>query len=399
MHTIEQAVKDIKEGKFVIIVDDNKRENEGDLVIAAQFITPEKISFILQHTSGIICVPLTKERLDHLQLPVMVQQNTDFFNTPFTVSVDARANTTTGVSAQDRYNTIKTLIDPNAQPHDLRRPGHSFPLRYTEGGVLKRPGHTEATVDLMKIAGLTPAGVICEMMNPDGTMARLPDLEHFSKKHNISLISVADIIEYRKRHEKLIIQLSKARLPTDLGEFTVYAYESTIDHVQHLCLFREPQDPSKPLLVRIHSECLTGDVFKSRRCDCGDQLTLAMKQIAREGGAIIYLRGHEGRGIGLGHKIRAYHLQDKGEDTVEANLSLGFPPDMRQYDVAAQILRDLNINQIHLLTNNPEKHAGLSTYGIEVIERVPLESHIHDDNRGYLMTKKQKLGHLFNHVE
>lgn len=397
MHTVEEAIKEIQSGKFVIVVDDKNRENEGDLIIAAEKITPQAIAFMVRYTTGIVCLSLPGERLDELRIPLMVSENTDIHRTPFTISVDYKIGTTTGVSAADRCATIKALISPQSQPADFCRPGHIFPLRYRSGGVLKRAGHTEAAVDLSSLAGLSPAGVLCEIVNDDGSMARLPELETFAKTHNLCLISVADIIRYRRLKEKLVKRVSQASLPTEFGEFTVYAYESIIDGVQHLALVKGDISPSQPVMVRVHSECLTGDVFGSRRCDCGAQLKLAMKKIAEEGaGAIIYLRGHEGRGIGLGHKVRAYSLQDMGQDTVEANESLGLPVDSREYGIGAQILVDLGIKKMRLLTNNLAKYTGLSGYDLEIVERLPLITNIHSDNRRYLMTKKSKLGHLID---
>jgi len=398
MHTIEQALEEIKQGKFVIVVDDQDRENEGDLIIAADMITPQAIAFMVRYTTGIICVSLTGERLDKLHIPLMVAQNTESHRTHFTVSVDS-VDTTTGVSAADRAATIKALINPNTHAKDFRRPGHIFPLRYTDGGVLKRAGHTEAAVDLARMAGLSPAGVLCEIVNDDGSMARLPQLEAFAKQHGICIITVADIIRYRRQKEKLIKLVSHARLPTKHGEFQAYVYESLIDGIQHIALVKGEFDRNTDVIVRVHSECLTGDIFGSRRCDCGTQLDMALKRISDEGlGVVVYLRGHEGRGIGLGHKLRAYNLQDQGKDTVEANLALGFPVDSREYGIGAQILVDLGIKKIRLLTNNPAKYRGLSGYDLDIVERVPLMSDMHNDNRSYLMTKKNKLGHMLDTI-
>lgn len=397
MHTVEEAIKEIKAGNFVIVVDDKDRENEGDLIIAAEKITPQAVAFMVRYTTGIICLSLPGERLDQLQIPLMVSNNTEMHRTPFTISVDYKIGTTTGVSAADRCATIQALISPKSQSSDFCRPGHIFPLRYRPGGVLKRAGHTEAAVDLTTLAGLSPAGVLCEIVNDDGSMARLPELEAFAKKHHLCLISVADIIRYRRLKEKLIKRISQANLPTEFGEFTIYIYESIMDGVQHVALVKGDIDPKKPILVRVHSECLTGDVFRSRRCDCGAQLKQSMKCIAEEGvGAIIYLRGHEGRGIGLGHKVHAYGLQDQGQDTVEANEALGLPVDSREYGIGAQILVDLGVKKMQLLTNNPAKYTGLTGYDLEIVERLPLITGIHSDNRRYLMTKKSKLGHLID---
>lgn len=395
MHTIEQAIEAIKKGEFVIVVDDKDRENEGDLIIAAEKITPQAIAFMVRHTTGIVCLSLTGERLDKLQIPLMVPQNTDHHRTPFTVSVDYKIGTTTGVSASDRAATIKALVDPASHASDFSRPGHIFPLRYRDGGVLKRAGHTEAAVDLSVLAGLSPAGVLCEIVADDGSMARLPDLEKFSKEHGLCLITVADIIRYRRTKEKLVRKISQARLPTEFGEFTAHVYESVLDGINHIALTLGQPEKSSSALVRVHSECLTGDVFGSRRCDCGSQLHLAMKRIAEEGaGAVIYLRGHEGRGIGLGHKLRAYKLQDEGKDTVEANEALGLPIDSREYGIGAQILEDLKIKKLRLLTNNPAKYTGLGGFDLEIVERVPLQTASHEENKHYLEAKRDKLGHL-----
>lgn len=395
MHTVEQAIEAIKDGKFVIVVDDKDRENEGDLIIAAEKITPQAIAFMVRYTTGIVCLSLTGERLDKLQIPLMVPENTDFHRTPFTISVDYKIGTTTGVSASDRAATIKALVDPKAHASDFSRPGHIFPLRYRNGGVLKRAGHTEAAVDLSAMAGLSPAGVLCEIVCDDGSMARLPDLEKFSKEHGIVLISVADIIRYRRSKEKLVRKISEARLPTEYGEFTAHVYESVLDGIQHVALTAGDPEKSPAALVRVHSECLTGDVFGSRRCDCGSQLHLAMKRIAEEGaGVVVYLRGHEGRGIGLGHKLRAYKLQDEGKDTVEANVALGLPVDSREYGIGAQILEDLKIKKLRLLTNNPAKYTGLSGYDLEIVERVPLQTGVTSENINYLAAKRDKLGHF-----
>jgi 3,4-dihydroxy 2-butanone 4-phosphate synthase/GTP cyclohydrolase II len=397
MNTVEQAIQDIKNGKFVIVVDDKDRENEGDLIIAAEKITPEAVAFMVRYTTGIICMSLTGERLDKLQIPLMVSENNESHRTPFTVSVDYKIGTTTGVSASDRCATIKALISPNTHASDFCRPGHVFPLRYRPGGVLKRAGHTEAAVDLATLADLSPAGVLCEIVNDDGSMARLPQLEQFAKEHQLTLISVEDIIRYRRQRDKLVKPISHARLPTEYGEFTAYVYESILDGTQHIALVKGLISNKDNVLVRVHSECLTGDVFRSRRCDCGYQLELSMQMIAEEGsGVIVYLRGHEGRGIGLGHKMRAYKLQDEGKDTVEANQLLGFPIDSREYGIGAQILVDLGVRKMRLLTNNPSKYTGLTGYDLETVERVPLLPRVHEDNLRYLQTKKTKMGHLID---
>ncbi len=392
---IETAIEAIANGGMVVVVDDADRENEGDLIMAAQSATPEKIAFFLQHTSGVICCPITPERADQLDLPLMVHTNTEAQRTAFTVSVDARNRTTTGISAADRAATIAALIDPSTQPSDLRRPGHIFPLRYREGGVLKRAGHTEAAVDLARAAGMVPAGVLCEIVSEDkASMARLPELERFAQRFGLPLITIADLIRYRRRTEKLVRRVSAARIPTVEGEFTAYVYESIIDGEQHLALVSGEVAGRENVLVRVHSECLTGDVFGSMRCDCGPQLRAALGHIEREGGVVVYLRGHEGRGIGLGHKIRAYRLQEEGHDTVDANLELGLPVDSREYGIGAQILVDLGVTTMRLMTNNPGKYGGLEGFGLDIVERVPLETSPNPENIEYLRTKRERLGHL-----
>lgn len=397
LSNVEYALKALREGKFVIVADDKNRENEGDLIIAAEKATPELLAFMVRYTSGIICLAMEGSRLDELHIPMMVSENTEAKNTAFTVSVDCRKNTTTGISASDRTATIHALINPETKPEDLRRPGHIFPLRYKEGGVLKRAGHTEASVDLAKLAGLYPAGVICELVKDDGSVMRMPDLEIFAREHSIPLIAVADIVRYRHKNEKLIKCISSARLPTEHGDFTAFVYESKLDGIQHVALVKGEVFQKNNVLVRVHSECLTGDIFSSMRCDCGFQLNMAMKKIAEEEcGVIVYLRGHEGRGIGLAHKLRAYNLQDLGFDTVDANTELGFPADSREYGIGAQILADLGLTTIRLMTNNPSKYGGLSGYDLQITERVPLNSPCNEENRRYLQTKKDRLGHLID---
>ena len=393
--TIENAIDAIARGEAVVVVDDANRENEGDLIIAAEKTTPDTMAFMVRHTSGVICMPLEGTRLDELQLPMMVAENTTAYRTAFTVSVDAKRGTTTGISAADRTTTVHALIDPQTRPDDLARPGHIFPLRYREGGVLKRAGHTEAAVDLARLAGLSPAGVLAEVVNDDGTMSRLPELERFATEHGLAMISIADLIRYRRHREKLVKRISEARIPTKYGEFTAYVFESLLDGTEHMAFVRGEVAGKPNVLVRVHSECLTGDVFGSIRCDCGLQLDLALERVAEENeGVIVYLRGHEGRGIGLGHKLRAYTLQDQGRDTVEANVELGFPIDSREYGIGSQILVDLGITTMRVMTNNPAKYGGLEGYGLEIVERVPLRSRPTDENIAYLRAKQEKMGHL-----
>ena len=394
---IEAAIDAVRRGEIVVVVDDEDRENEGDLIMAAERITPETMGFMVRHTSGVICMPMMGERLDALNIPLMVVDNTEAQRTAFTVSVDAAEGVSTGISAADRAHTVRTLINPLARPADLVRPGHIFPLRYREGGVLKRAGHTEAGVDLARLAGLEPAGVLAEVVNDDGTMARMPQLEVFAEEHGLHLITIADLIRYRRHAEKLVKRVSEARIPTQHGEFTAYVFESLLDGAEHIAFTMGDVSGARDVLVRVHSECLTGDIFGSMRCDCGPQLDGALARIAAEGtGVLVYLRGHEGRGIGLGHKLRAYTLQDQGRDTVEANVELGLPVDSREYGIGSQILVDLGITTMRLMTNNPSKYGGLEGFGLEIVERVPLEVTPNAENIAYLRAKAKKMGHLLD---
>ncbi|HKZ51061.1 MAG TPA: bifunctional 3,4-dihydroxy-2-butanone-4-phosphate synthase/GTP cyclohydrolase II [Dehalococcoidia bacterium] len=400
MATVEEAIEDYRRGRLVIIVDDEERENEGDLTMAAEFVTPEAINFMAKHGRGLICVSMTGERLDELRVPLMVVgENNSRFGSPFTISVDARYGTTTGISAADRSLTVQILVDSKTKPEDLIMPGHLFPLRAREGGILVRAGHTEATVDLCQLAGLYPAAVLCEIMNLDGTMSRLPQLQVFAARHGLKIVSIVQLIRYRMQQERLVQRVAETVLPTPLGEFKAFAYSSVIDPDEHVVLVLGDVVRPEPVLVRVHSQCVTGDVFGSLRCDCGEQVRMALEMIAQEGrGILLYMR-QEGRGIGLHNKLRAYQLQDQGMDTVEANVALGFPPDRRDYGIGMQILADLGVKQIRLVTNNPAKRAGLEGYGLEIVERVPLLIPPNPHNVRYLEAKRDKLGHILDFVE
>ncbi len=397
--TVETALDAVRAGRMIIIVDDEDRENEGDLMVAAEKATPEIVNFMARHGRGLICLPLTRERLEELQLPLMVSENTARFQTAFTVSIDAKKDVTTGISAHDRARTILAAVDPATKPDDLARPGHIFPLQAVEGGVLSRSGQTEAAVDLARLAGLAPAGVICEVMNEDGTMARRPELEEISRRFGIPILTIADLIRYRMNHETLVRKLEETDLPTSRGHFRLHVYEDTIHGEHHVALVKGDVNGGEPTLVRAHSQCLTGDTFGSARCDCGEQLRLSMEMIEKEGrGVVLYILNHEGRGIGLANKIRAYAMQDQGVDTVEANRKLGFKPDQRDYGIGAQILVALGVRRLRLITNNPRKFVGLSGYGLEIVERVPLEVPPNACNVRYLKTKKEKMGHILDLV-
>jgi 3,4-dihydroxy 2-butanone 4-phosphate synthase / GTP cyclohydrolase II len=397
--TVEEAIEDIRQGKFVVVVDAADRENEGDLTIAAQFATPEAINFMATHGRGLICLCLTEERCDQLRLQLMTDRNEAPFGTAFTISIEARDGITTGISAPDRSRTVQVAIDPSKGPADLVQPGHVFPLRAKQGGVLRRAGQTEAAVDLAGLAGLNPAGVVCEVMNDDGTMARVPDLIPYCEEHALKMITVADLIEYRRRHEKLVERTTSVRLPTGYGEFTAVAFRETLTGKHHLALVKGEVDGMSDVLVRVHSECLTGDVFHSLRCDCGEQLDQALLQIGREDRGVLLYMAQEGRGIGLLNKLRAYELQETGLDTVEANLELGFPADARDWGIGNQILADLGLSTIRILTNNPKKISGLEGFGLTVVEQVPIETPPNAENRRYLAVKREKLGHRLHHQD
>ena len=397
-NTIEEAIEDIRNGKIIVVVDDEDRENEGDLLMAAEKATPEAINFMAKYGRGLICMPMLGDRLNELKIPQMVIQNTDLHQTAFTVSIDA-IETTTGISAFERSATILKVLDPDTKPGDFKRPGHIFPLEAREGGVLKRSGHTEAAVDFARLAGLYPAGVICEIMSEDGTMARVGELMEYVKEHQLKIVTIADLIAYRRKHELLVEKVTEANMPTKYGDFRIAGYQNKLNGEHHLALIKGDITDGSPVLVRVHSECLTGDAFGSMRCDCGDQYAAAMSAIDEEGrGVLLYMR-QEGRGIGLINKLKAYALQDQGMDTVEANLALGFPEDMRDYGIGAQILFDLGIRQIRLMTNNPKKLSGLTGYGLEVVERVPIQTNHNERNAYYLHTKKEKLGHMLKFRE
>lgn len=394
--SIEEIIEEIRLGRMVIVADDEDRENEGDLIMAAEKVTPEKMAFMIRHTGGVVCMPLSNEIADRLKLPLMTEKNTSKFGTAFSISIEAASGVTTGISAADRTCTILTAIHPDCAPEDLCRPGHVFPLRGADGGVLKRAGHTEASIDLTELAGLRAGAILSELMHDDGTMMRLPDLLKFKEEHGLKMCSIRDLISYRRHREKLVVREQEVFMPTEYGDFQLFLYRSTLDQQQHLALVKGPIDPLKPTLVRVHSECLSGDVFGSKRCDCGDQLHMALRQIQDHGhGVLVYMR-QEGRGIGLAAKMHAYKLQEEGLDTVEANAKLGYPMDLRDYGVGAQILFDLGVRQLHLLTNNPRKIVGLEGFGMEVVERVPLQSNSNEHNERYLTTKKNKMGHLFS---
>jgi len=398
MVTVPEAIEDFRAGRFVIITDDEDRENEGDLCLPAQFVTADSVNFMAKYGRGLICMPITEQRVRELSLPMMVQENDSHFGTPFTVSVEAATGVSTGISAADRARTVRVMIDPDARPSDLVRPGHMFPLRARDGGVLVRAGQTEASVDLCKLAGLFPAAVVCEIMKADGEMARMPDLKRFARRHGLHILTTADLIRHRLATESLVERVAEANLPTPYGEMRILAYRSRNEPDEHVAIVNGTIQPELPILVRVHDQCVTGDVFGSLRCDCGEQRTAAMELISKEGGVFLYMR-QEGRGIGLHNKIRAYHLQDGGLDTVDANIALGFPADRRDYGIGMQILRDLGVRKMRLITNNPAKRSGLEAYGLEVVERVPIEIKPNPHNVSYLETKRRRMGHLLDELE
>jgi len=398
MASVPEAIEEYRRGKFVIITDDEDRENEGDLVMAAQFVTPDAINFMAKYGRGLICIPLTEQRVADLRLPMMSEQNTSGFGTPFTVSVEARTGVTTGISAGDRARTVQVLIDPTSGAEDIAKPGHMFPLRARDGGVLVRAGQTEASIDLCKMSGLYPGAVLCEIMKADGEMARMPDLKRFARRHGLKIVTINEMIKYRLRHEKLVQRVVETKLPTPNGDMTIVAYRAEGYPDEHVAIVRGTIDPEQPVLVRVHDQCVTGDVFDSLRCDCGEQKDRALKMIADEGGVFLYMR-QEGRGIGLHNKLRAYELQDQGMDTVDANLALGFPADRRDYGIGMQILRDIGVRKMRLITNNPAKRAGLEAYGLEVVERIPIVTEPNEFNIRYLDTKRRRMGHLLDGLE
>jgi 3,4-dihydroxy 2-butanone 4-phosphate synthase / GTP cyclohydrolase II len=396
--SVPEAIEEYRRGKFVIITDDEDRENEGDLVMASEFVTPDAINFMAKYGRGLVCVTLTEDRVEQLKLPMMVQSNDSHFGTPFTVSVEARSGVSTGISAADRARTVQVLIDPKSGPEDLVRPGHMFPLRARAGGVLVRAGQTEASVDLCKMAGLYPSAVLCEIMKGDGEMARMGDLKRFARRHDMKIVTIHEMIKYRLQHERLIERVAETKLPTPFGEMMILAYRTANDPAEHVAVVKGPIDPDKPVLVRVHDQCVTGDVFDSMRCDCGEQKDAAMKMIGEQGGVFLYMR-QEGRGIGLHNKLRAYELQDQGLDTVDANLALGFPADRRDYGIGMQILLEIGVRKMRLITNNPAKRAGLEAYGLEVVERVPIETVPNPHNIRYLDTKRRRMGHILDGLE
>ncbi len=398
MLTVPEALEEYRRGRFVIMTDDEDRENEGDLVMAAQFVTPDAINFMAKYGRGLICCAITEDRVSELKLPMMSSDNTSQFGTPFTVSVEAATGVTTGISAGDRARTVQVLMDPRSKPEDLARPGHMFPLRARNGGVLVRAGQTEGSVDLARMAGLAPGSVLCEIMKMDGSMARMPDLKRFARRHGLRILTIKEMIQYRMRNERLVQRVAETRLPTPMGDMRIHAYRVEGQPDEHIALVKGPIDPEKPVLVRVHDQCVTGDVFDSMRCDCGEQKERALEMIQKEGGVFVYMR-QEGRGIGLHNKLRTYELQDQGLDTIDANLALGFPADKRDYGIGMQILVDIGVRKMRLITNNPAKRAGLEAYGLEVVERVSIRTEPNPHNLRYLETKRQRMGHLLDGLE